>query len=58
MLPLSYQGFGFTAIMLMLFVLCVVEAVKWLRGRTTRPAEKAHVPAPLKEQIRRDPVGK
>jgi hypothetical protein len=56
MLPLSYQGFGFTAILLMVLFLSVVEGVKWLRGKAQRHAGKSQVPqAPLalKEQSRR-----
>ena len=55
MLPLSYQGFGFTAILLMVLFLSAVEGIKWARGRMQR---KTGIPAPLKEQIRRDPVRK
>jgi hypothetical protein len=70
MLPLSYQGFGFTAILLMVLFLSFVEAVKWLRGKTRRNAggtstpEPAHADStgarviPLNEQIPRDAVGK
>jgi hypothetical protein len=58
MLPLSYQGFGFTAILLMVLFLSVVEGVKWLRGKAQRHGTKTQVPLALKEQIRRDPVRK
>ena len=44
--------------MLMILFLFVLEGVKWLRSRSNRSAEKAELSAPLKEQIRRDPVRK
>lgn len=31
MMPLSYQGFGFTAIMLMLGILVINQAVKFIK---------------------------
>jgi hypothetical protein len=31
MMPLSYQGFGFTAIMLMVGVLSINQAIRFLR---------------------------
>lgn len=59
MLPLSYQGFGFTAILLMVLFLSAVEGIKWLRSRAGRSTAKtAEIKMPLKEQIRRDPVRK
>jgi len=33
MLPFSYQGFGFTAILLMVLVLVAVEGVKYLKEK-------------------------
>jgi hypothetical protein len=44
--------------MLMMGVLAVAEGIKWLRSRSNRNAAKVEWPAPLKEQIRRDPVRK
>jgi hypothetical protein len=47
MLPLSYQGFGFTAILLMVLILSVVEGIKYLRGRLHRHAAEAKLPEPI-----------
>jgi hypothetical protein len=33
MMPLSFQGFGLTTILLMVAVLTAVEGVKYLKGR-------------------------
>ncbi|HSZ86167.1 MAG TPA: hypothetical protein VK787_09065 [Puia sp.] len=33
MMPLSYQGFGFTAILLMLGILIINQAVRFLKDR-------------------------
>ena len=36
MLPFSYQGFGFTAIILMVLILTAVEGAKYLKERFHR----------------------
>ena len=48
MLPLSYQGFGFTAILLMVLFLSFVEAVKWLKNRARHDADGTATPKILK----------
>ncbi|MDP4148510.1 MAG: hypothetical protein Q8927_01565 [Bacteroidota bacterium] len=57
MLPLSYQGFGFTAILLMVLILSVVEGVKYIRGRMHRHTAEAKLPEPIEplEQLKRNP---
>ncbi len=47
-MPLSYQGFGFTAIVLMVALLCISQGVKLLRDsiqkhRNKGPADYARV---------------
>jgi hypothetical protein len=37
MMPLSFQGFGFTALMLMLAVLSISQAVRYLRDYFHKP---------------------
>lgn len=36
MMPFSYQGFGFTSILLMVLILSAVQGVKYLRERFHR----------------------
>jgi hypothetical protein len=36
-MPLSYQGFGFTAIMIMLGILIINQAVKYFKNYLNRP---------------------
>jgi hypothetical protein len=50
MLPFSYQGFGFTAILLMVAILSVVEAVKYFKGRLPRNPVKAETPELLNKK--------
>jgi hypothetical protein len=50
MLPFSYQGFGFTAILLMVAILSVAEAVKYFRARLHRHPVKAESPDLLKNK--------
>jgi hypothetical protein len=50
MLPLSYQGFGFTAILLMVLILSMVEGVKYLKARFHRHPAKAELPEPVKPE--------
>jgi len=40
MAPLSYQGFGFTAIMLMLGVLCVNQAIRFVKDYLQKQNQK------------------
>lgn len=40
MMPLSYNGLGFTAILIMITVLSISEAVKYVRGRVNNHHHK------------------
>jgi hypothetical protein len=40
MAPLSYQGFGFTAIMLMLGVLCLNQAIRFVKDYLQKQNQK------------------
>ncbi len=44
MMPLSYQGFGFTAILVMVAILSAGQLLKYLRERIQHP-EKTGMPA-------------
>jgi hypothetical protein len=43
MMPLSYQGFGFTAILVMVAILSAGQLIKYLRDRFQHP-ERSTVP--------------
>jgi hypothetical protein len=40
MMPMSYQGFGFTAILLMVATLCISQSVKLLRDFIQKHRDK------------------
>jgi hypothetical protein len=42
MTPLSYQGFGFTAILMMVGILSVAQLLKYLKERVQQHREKRH----------------
>jgi hypothetical protein len=42
MTPLSYQGFGFTAILMMVGILSVAQLLKYLKERVQQQREKRH----------------
>jgi hypothetical protein len=41
MMPLSYQGFGFTAIVLMVAVLSAAQLLKYLKGRLNQHRDES-----------------
>jgi hypothetical protein len=52
MLPLSYQGFGFTAILLMVLILSLVEGVKYLKAKFRRHPAKVELPKSVEPEKR------
>jgi hypothetical protein len=53
MMPLSYQGFGFTAILLMVTILSVSQLVKYLKERFDQ-----HRHQPTVQQLSESPSAK
>ena len=60
MMPLSYQGFGFTGIILMVLVLAAGQLVTHLKERYHKkhPKEVKLPASAFKKQVRGNPVGK
>jgi hypothetical protein len=52
MSPLFDQGFGFTALLLMISILFIAGGVKWLKARIQRNSVKPPAAAPGTLQVR------
>jgi hypothetical protein len=54
MMPLSYQSIGFTFIFLMVVVLVIAEAFRYIKARVSRPRHESHI---SKKEVGRNSIG-